>query len=151
MKIVSKRHKDFKPVVLNKIIMPVIRRVVPGLIASELVKVQPMSEPTGLIFATHTFGLPLEKLPKQKTIIKSKRHPDRIVENMWQEAAKAAHDGFISRKYLRDLGGFTDEDMKSAVKAMDEDFDTLANLRVPSPYYVDSVQYNSSTIPYQHL
>ena len=152
MKIYSKRHKQFKPK-FDKIILPAIHRYVPGTIASELVKVQPMSKPEGLIFTTGTFDWSLAKLPKQKTILKSKRHPDRVKKTIdWDSILTTTQAGFISRRYLMELADFTENEIEDAVASMNEDFDTLGDLRVPESLHADSVQYQTSTtLPYQHL
>ena len=42
-----------KPIYRNDIIMPLIRKILPGLIANEIIGVQPMSAPTGLFNITY--------------------------------------------------------------------------------------------------
>lgn len=41
------------PIYKNNIIMPIIRKILPGLIANEIIGVQPMSAPTGLFNITY--------------------------------------------------------------------------------------------------
>ena len=44
------RWLKYPPVPVPRIIMPMIRKILPGLIANEIIGIQPMSAPTGEIF-----------------------------------------------------------------------------------------------------